>query len=89
VLWALPDAVQQVRYVREPPLKGQILPSRSTVLPVYSQANLLGRTLEGAELSLSTPLPRALIGVKGTQHPAKGAQILSGLVPAEGVTAEG
>ena len=92
MLWTLPDMVQQVRYILCPDrclLKGQILPSRSTVFPVNSQVHLLGFTLEGAEPSPSTSFPRALTGVKGTQHPAKGAQILEGLVPGEGVTAEG
>lgn len=92
VLWTLPDVAQQVRYILCPHwflLKGQILPSRSTVFPVNPQVHLLGRTLEGAELSPSTLFPRALTGVKGTQHPTKGAQILTGLIPGEGVTAEG
>lgn len=92
MLWSLPDVIQQVRYILCPDrslLKDRILPSRSMVFQMNSQIRLLGRTLEGAELSSSTPFPRALTGVKRTQHLTKGAQILAGLIPGEGVTAEG
>lgn len=66
---------------------GSVL-SEAPSFRVNSQVHLLGGTWV-AKLFPSIPSPRALTGVKRTQHPTKGAQIPKGLVPGEEVATEG